>query len=123
MGKHEIVHIEIAADVVNNAAEFYKEVFNWETRTDEALDYTMWLDGKIGGGFVGIDGKQVQKGDVVIYISSDDVDADMEKIIAKGGKRLSETMDIPTAGTMAHFMDPSGNHLALWKDAGGTSEE
>lgn len=120
MGKQKIVHIELATQSSEKAAKFYADVFGWETQTDEALGYTMFKSGDMWGGFSEIDNQMTKKGDIVMYLGSEDIDADMARIEAHGGKRLSDNIVVPGNGIMAHFFDPDGNHLGLWQD---TQEE
>ncbi|MEL6405858.1 MAG: VOC family protein [Chloroflexota bacterium] len=120
MGKQKIVHVELATESSEKAAKFYADVFGWEIQTDEALGYTMFNSGDLSGGFSDIDNQSVKKGDVVMYLDSEDIDTDMTRIESHGGKRLTDNMVIPGNGIMAHFIDPDGNHLALWQS---TEEE
>ena len=52
---------------------------------------------------------------MVVYINSDDIDADLARIAAAGGKALSPKIDIGSSmGYYAFFQDPSGNRVALY---------
>ncbi len=72
-------------------------------------------DGGIGGGLTG-SFPGIPKG-VVNYVLVDDIEAAVEKIEAAGGSIVVPKTEIPGFGEMAHFADPEGNHMAIWKSA------
>ncbi len=114
MSKRNIVHIEIASKDRENSAQFYQKLFGWEfEHSQEPVPYTTFGAGNTGGGFPDV-GENYEVGDVVLYIESEDIDADLNKIEGLGGKRLSDKFEIPTVGHMAYFQDPTGNRLALF---------
>jgi predicted enzyme related to lactoylglutathione lyase len=45
---------------------------------------------------------------------SEDIEADLKAIKAKGGKALMPKIEIPNVGYFAMFTDPTGNMLALY---------
>ena len=115
MPAHPVVHIEIAAKDPKVTANFYSQVFGWETSTDATLDYAMFDDKPApGGGFPKVDNKNYKPGDVVLYIDSDDIEASLKQIVSLGGQALSPKTEIPGVGWMAFFADPNGNRLALF---------
>ncbi len=124
MTKRAIVHIEIPAADRVAAAKFYEAVFGWESEhMSEPMPYTMIHTGeeKFGVGMPDI-GEMYKAGDVILYVESGDVAADLKAIEQAGGKRLSDPFKVGDFGEMAMFVDPSGNKLALWKSltpAGG----
>ncbi len=116
MTKRSIVHIEIPAKDRRAGAKFYADVFGWSAQhMDEPMPYTGLETGNVGVGMPDL-GDQYKPGDTIIYIESDDVEADLKKIEAAGGKRLGDPFKVGDFGIMAFFADPSGNRLALWKD-------
>jgi predicted enzyme related to lactoylglutathione lyase len=116
MNKRSIVHIEIPAADRQAGAEFYAKDFGWEyEHMTEPSPYTMLTMGNIGGGMPDV-GEMYKAGDVIIYLHSQDVAADLQQIEAHGGKRLSEPFMVGEFGEMAFFADPTGNRLALWKE-------
>lgn len=116
MTKRSIVHVEIPANDRQAGGEFYQKVFGWSfTHTDEPAPYTMFETGNVGVGMPDT-GERYKPGDVILYIGSDDVAADLEAIEAAGGKRAGDPFKVGDFGEMALFTDPTGNLLALWKD-------
>jgi uncharacterized protein len=114
MTKRNIVHIEIPAADVASAGTFYHDLFGWKIETDLKMNYTMWepADGP-GGGFSPLN-EAVKPGDVLLYVDSDDIEADLLQVQALGGTILSGKTEIPTIGWFALFKDPTGNTLALY---------
>ena len=115
MNKRNIVHIEIPAQGRVELAKFYAETFGWEI---EAMDprgmaYTIWKTGNMRGGFPDVD-ENVKSGDVLIYLDSEDIEADLKEITARGGKTLLGKTEIPGVAWYALFADPSGNKLGLY---------
>jgi hypothetical protein len=65
------------------------------------------------GGFPLLD-ENNKPGDVTVYLDSDDIEADLEKIEANGGKKILGKTEIPKVGWFAYFADPTGNRLGLF---------
>jgi uncharacterized protein len=117
MNKRAIVHVEIPAKDRETTAKFYSDLFGWEFQHySEPSPYTMFETGNIGGGYPDVS-ENTKPGDVLVYIASSDIDADLKKIESKGGQVLMPRMDVGGMGQMAVFADPAGNRLALWKEA------
>ena len=115
MSKNSIVHIEIPASDRLTAARFYSEVFGWEYQDMPEMSYTTFNTGNVGGGYNPL-GEQVKPGDVMVYVGSDDIEADLEQVEAQGGKTLVPKTEIPSVGWFAIFADPTGNALALFTE-------
>ncbi len=115
MTKRSVVHIEIPAAAPKEAGEFYKKMFGWEfSQMTEPVSYAGFQAGNTGGGYPELN-DQYKPGDVIIYIESEDLQADLDKITKLGGKALGDIMPVPGFGSLAFFQDPTGNRLALWK--------
>jgi hypothetical protein len=114
MTKRNVVHIEIPTKDAKASAEFYQKLFGWHMETVEEMDYTMFdpHEGP-GGGFSNVD-ENVKPGDVIIYINSEDIEADLKKAAELGGNIVQEKMEIPQTGWFGMFNDPTGNTIALY---------
>lgn len=114
MSKRNVVHVEIPAANVETAAAFYEALFGWKIQRVPEMNYTMWEDGSgSGGGFNPVSDEN-PVGQVLVYIHSDDIEADLKKVEKLGGKVLHPKTEIPQTGWFAVFKDPTGNALALY---------
>jgi uncharacterized protein len=114
MSKRNVVHVEIPAANVDAAAKFYQDLFGWKIVPMPEMNYTMWEAGDgSGGGFPPVSDEN-PVGQVLVYIDSDDIEADLKKAESLGGKVLHEKAEIPGTGWFGIFQDPTGNVLALY---------
>jgi predicted enzyme related to lactoylglutathione lyase len=119
MTKRNIVHIEIPAADQAKAAKFYQALFGWKTTRDEKMNYTMWepTEGP-GGGFAPLGeqqgGGKVKPGDILIHVDSQDIEADLKRVVELGGKIVRPKSEIPGIGWWGEFKDPTGNRIALY---------
>jgi len=114
MSKRNVVHVEIPAVNVGAAGEFYQKLFGWKMQHVPEFDYTMWEDGSGFGGGFNIVSDESPVGRVLVYIDSEDIEADLKKVVQLGGKVLREKTEIPQTGWFGVFQDPTGNVLALY---------
>ena len=114
MSKRNVVHIEIPAEDIQSAAKFYETLFGWKMQHDDQFDYTMWADGSgYGGGFNKVS-EENPADRIVVYIHSDNIEADLKKVEELGGSVVVPKTEIPGTGWFAQFKDPAGNLLALY---------
>ena len=117
MSKRNVVHVEIPAVNVEGAGKFYESLFGWKLQHMPEMNYTMWEDaGGGGGGFPEVS-EENPAGQVLVYIASDDIDADLKNVKKLGGKVLREKTEIPGMGWFGIFQDPTGNVLAVYTSA------
>ena len=114
MSKRNIVHVEIPAADVNAAGKFYQELLGWKIQPMPEMNYVMWeSEGGESGGFPQVSDEN-PAGQVLVYIHSDDIEADLKKVEKLGGKVLHQKAEIPGTGWFGIFQDPTGNVLALY---------
>ena len=115
MSKRNIVHVEIPAANVKGAGKFYEALFGWKLQHFPEMKYTMWEagDGDEYGGFPEVSAEN-PAGQVLVYIDSDDIEADLKKVEKLGGKVLHQKAEIPGTGWFGVFQDPTGNVLGLY---------
>ena len=114
MSKRNVVHVEIPAANTDAASKFYAALFGWKITPVPEMNYVMWEDGTgSGGGFPQIS-EDSPAGRVLVYIDSEDIEADLKKVVQLGGKVLHAKTEIPQMGWFAIFQDPDGNALALY---------
>ena len=120
MAVQPIVHVEIPSSDPKAAGEFYAKVFGWQVAAPPGMEfYPMFqAPGGPGGGFTtvgdGMPGETRATGEVLIYLDSADIEADLQRISANGGQTLVSKTEIPENGWFAIFRDPFGNKIALY---------
>ena len=119
MSKRNVVHVEIPAADVKASGKFYQDLFGWKLQEFPEMNYTMWeSEGGSAGGFPPVSDEN-PAGQVMVYIHSDDIEADLKKVEQLGGKILHEKAEIPQTGWFGIFQDPTGNVLALYTSMDG----
>ena len=114
MSKRNVVHVEIPAADAQSAGKFYADLFGWKIQHAAEFDYTMWEDGSgYGGGFNKVD-EDHPAGQVLVYIDSEDIEADLQRVEQLGGSVVTPKTEIPGTGWFGVFKDPTGNALALY---------
>ena len=115
MSRRNIVHVEIPAANVGGAGKFYQELFGWKIQPMPEMNYSMWEagNGDEYGGFPQVSDDN-PAGQVLVYIASDDIEADLMNVEKLGGKVLHQKTEIPGMGWFGVFQDPTGNTLGLY---------
>jgi len=108
---HAIDYIEFTVVDVGAAKDFYKAAFGWGF-TDYGPEYA-GIHGPEGevGGFR--QATEVRAGGPLVVLYSTDLAASVGAVRAAGGKVVQEPFAFP-GGRRFHFVDPSGNELAVW---------
>jgi predicted enzyme related to lactoylglutathione lyase len=109
----QIDYIEFPAIDITRTKHFYETVFGWKFE-DYGPAYTSFVDGRIAGGFT--TDRPESAGGVLVVVYGGDLVAVQKKVEAAGGKISKEIFSFP-GGRRFHFLDPSGNELAVWSDA------
>jgi predicted enzyme related to lactoylglutathione lyase len=113
----KFVHVDIAADKPQRAAEFYAKVFGWNANKLGGPE-PYWLlspsasgdPNAVGAGI----GKRSQPWQTVApTIDVDSVDAYAKKIENAGGSILVPRIDMPGVGALVTFKDTEGNILSI----------
>jgi uncharacterized protein len=108
---HAIDYIEFMVRDIAAAKRFYTAAFGWGF-TDYGPEYAgiHGPDGEVGGLRQTAD---VPKGGPLVVLYSTDLAASLEAVRAAGGTVVREPFAFP-GGRRFHFLDPSGNELAVW---------
>ena len=105
---------ELMTSDTEAAGKFYSDVVGWTTQAMPSPDgttYTTFNIGSIGiAGMLKMDGHSGWIG----YISVDDVDAHIEKIVEAGGKLWRPATDIPGMLRFAVMSDPQGAAIVVF---------
>jgi len=114
MTKRNIVHIEIPSADQEVSGKFYRALFGWKITPMPEMNYTLWEPTEEPGGGFNPLGESTQPGNVLIYVNSADIEADLKKAEALGGKIIVPKSDISGVGWFGIFSDPTGNRIALY---------
>lgn len=113
--QHTVDYLELPATDIGAMKDFYGAVFGW-TFTDYGPDYVEFRDGRWVGGFT--IATPVVRGGALLVLYSNNLEGSERQVRARGGKVVKPIFAFP-GGRRFHFLDPSGNELAVWSDAGG----
>jgi predicted enzyme related to lactoylglutathione lyase len=69
------------------------------------------------GGIAGGIGESEGPGRAMLYIEVEDPQQHLDRIVAAGGTVVVPVTEIPGATTFAHFADPEGNVLGIYRPA------
>jgi predicted enzyme related to lactoylglutathione lyase len=121
-----VVHFEMPAEDRKRMADFYTNVFGWQTKffgedmgnyvtvatTEADENGRPKMPGAINGGFYP---KTTDMPNPVPsnVIAVDEIKESMKKVASAGGKVLGEPMDIPGVGSFVSFIDTEGNRVSL----------
>jgi len=113
---HTINYIELSANEISRAKEFYGTVFGW-TFQDYGPDYASFDKEKAGidGGFRKAEGGGIGENAQLIVLYSGDLEATQKAVVAAGGSITVPTFEFP-GGRRFHFNDGAGNTLAVWSE-------
>ncbi|WP_405240736.1 VOC family protein [Lentisalinibacter orientalis] len=107
-------YIEFSVTDVSAAKAFYGQAFGWKF-TDYGPDYAGIRSARgETGGLRRTPG--IEKGGPLVILYSADLEATLKGVREAGGKIVREPLPFP-GGRRFHFLDPSGNELAVWSES------
>lgn len=110
---------ELMTRDVEAAKHFYGALFDWklETRDMGGFSYTLASSGdqEVAGLMALTDDAAGMPPNWGAYVTVDDVDATLKRVIELGGKVVVPAQDIPEVGRFAAFVDPQGAMLSVIK--------
>jgi len=109
---HALNYIEFPAGDLAAIKKFYSTAFGWEF-IDYGPEYTAFSDGVLEGGFT--KGAVAGESGPLVILYSGNLEASVETVAACGGIIAKPIYAFP-GGRRFHFVDPAGNHLAIWSD-------
>lgn len=113
MSRRTILGVQIHSENHDQAARFYRQLFNWEFQLVEAFPVVRVAE--IGSLQVTLapvhDMHRVGDGD--LGVSSEDVDADLARAQALGGRVLLPKTETPLASTIGIVASPNGTKIVL----------
>ncbi|HEU5059106.1 MAG TPA: VOC family protein [Kofleriaceae bacterium] len=112
-------HIELGTENPRAARDFYSKLFDWkfEDTPMPQGDYTMIKTGEGPGG--GLMQKQMPEAPTawLPYVQVASVEATVERARKLGATIVVDTKAIPSHGTLAVLLDPTGAALGIWEPA------
>lgn len=117
MPKHErINYVEFPAKDLGRTKAFFEAAFGWSF-VDYGPDYAAFSDQGLDGGFYRSDLQaRTERGSALIVLYSDRLEETQAKVEKAGGKVSKPIFPFP-GGRRFHFIEPSGNELAVWSEA------
>jgi uncharacterized protein len=114
---HAFGHIEIPTTNIDKAKKFFGAVFGWTFTHLTDIDYTQFHTGRHpNGGFVVL--KSIpKKGQVQVYIETEDIDATLKAVKKARRTVLQKKSPVGAMGWLAQFSTPDGVVLSLWQPA------
>lgn len=109
--KH-IDYVELPSIDIAATKAFYGSVFGW-TFIDYGPEYIAIQNAGLDGGFRKAD--SVTAGGPLVIMFSSDLEGARDSVAAAGGEIVEDIFDFP-GGRRFEFLDPSGNHLAVWAE-------
>ena len=107
----KIDYVEFPGGDLAAIREFYGAAFGWAFQ-DYGPGYTAFEGEGADGGFASTAEPDSPKAPLVVLYAHD-LDAMQAKVRAAGGAISRPIFDFP-GGRRFHFIDPSGNELAVW---------
>lgn len=114
---HAFGHIEIPTTNIEKAKKFFGSVFGWAFTYVPDIDYTLLHTGKHPNGGFEIVKRLPKKGQINIYIETEDIDTTLKAIRKARGTVLTKKIPVGSMGWRAQFETPEGVILSLWQQA------
>lgn len=109
----KINYVEFAANDLSATKAFFEKAFAWQFQ-DYGPDYVAFSNQGIDGGFYRADLKAISaNGSALVIFYSSDLENTLQKVLAAGGVINKAIFAFP-GGRRFHFLEPSGNELAVW---------
>lgn len=117
MNRDKINYIEFPSQDLEATKAFFEKAFKWSF-TDYGPEYIAFSDSGIDGGFYKADlASTTEGGSALVVLYSVDIDSSLSSVKRAGGIIVKDIFTFP-GGRRFHFMEPSGNELAVWTDVG-----
>ncbi|HYT79689.1 MAG TPA: VOC family protein [Actinomycetota bacterium] len=114
-GNPSVDWFEISCSEPQRAWDFYRQLFGWEIKGDEAEGF---VHGQVetggAGARGGIGSSPDGKSHVTVYASVDDLQKYLERAESLGGKVTLQPMGVDEHTSIAAFQDPQGTEFGLY---------
>lgn len=118
MNEHgKINYVEFPTCDLRATKEFFSKAFGWSFE-DFGPEYTAFSEQGLDGGFFKSDQKSSsENGAALIVFYSSNLESTLDQVTSAGGIINKPIFSFP-GGRRFHFIEPSGNELAVWSDGG-----
>jgi len=118
MSQHEkLNYVEFPAKDISATKQFFGEAFGWSFE-DYGPDYTAFTNQGIDGGFYKSDLTSItNNGAALLVLLSENLELTQSKVESAGAEISKPIFEFP-GGRRFHFIEPSGNELAVWQKVG-----
>ncbi|RRA49418.1 VOC family protein [Acidipila sp. EB88] len=111
MAYNQIAYVELPTADLQTLKRFYAQVFGW-TFLELGEDYAVFQNAGIDGG---INPNQNDRtGTPLVMIETSHIEA-MQQIVRDAGATITMPLFAYPGGSRFHFLDPSGNELAVFQ--------
>jgi len=117
MNMHAFGHIEIPTTNVTKAKKFFGSVFGWTFSYLPDIDYTLLHTGRQPNGGFEVVKHIPKKGQVIVYIETEDIDTTLQAVRKARGKIISKKTPVGSMGWRARFASPENIIFSLWQPA------
>lgn len=108
-----INYVEFPAKDIPASKAFFEQAFAWSF-VDYGPEYSAFKNSGIEGGFfLSEQASTTENGSCLIVLLSDDLEGSEKRVKKAGGTISQEIFSFP-GGRRFHFIEPSGNELAVW---------
>ena len=116
MNEHgKLNYIEFPANDIQATKKFFSAAFSWSFE-DYGPEYTAFSDQGLDGGFYKSEMKSsAENGAALVIFYSSELETTLSEVEAAGGTISQQIFSFP-GGRRFHFIEPSGNELAVWSD-------
>ncbi|NNL56162.1 MAG: VOC family protein [Pseudomonadales bacterium] len=114
---HKINYVELPASDLDASKQFFSDVFGWEF-TDYGPDYCAFANAGVDGGFYRSTlHSSASQGAALVVLYSAQLEQTLASVESAGGRVCKPIFAFP-GGRRFHFIEPSGNELAVWSSLG-----
>ncbi len=120
-----VTHFEVPVDDIERAKKFYAETFGWRFDSTPGMPYWMAYTCEVDEKFMAKETNKINGGfykrsdggspNPSIVLSTEDIDASIEKIKANGGEITMEKRQVGDMGLYVQAKDTEGNIFGVWQ--------
>lgn len=111
MAKNQISYIELPTAELQTVKSFYNQLFGW-TFFELGEDYAVFQNAGIEGGIN--PNKNDRTSAPLVIIETDDI-VSMQQMVREVATTITKPLFNYPGGSRFHFLDPSGNELAVFQ--------